>query len=181
VCGAGLWLFAATAFAHAQGVHVKLGLTVGRTHAVGLLVMDVDAGSRCEVLRLAADANHDGKLTGEERQALKARLQGLALQGLVVSVAGLKLPVTVQEAKLSLREDDRANDSGLSLAVLFEVRPPRPVEEGAPLEVQARSPDVSAVPVTVAQVTEREVPDTSKALEPGESLQVRLGRLVDRE
>lgn len=175
-------LFAATALAHPQGFHKKLTFTLTKTTLTGLVVMDVDAGARCTVLRQAADADSDGLVKGAEVTALKERLAAMALRTLKLGVSGAAIAVTVKESKLSLREDPRVGESGLSLALLVEVRHLHAVSEGMALEVTDTSPDLSPVVVQVFQAAAKgaapEAPFQLE-LEAGKTASVRLGRLAD--
>ncbi len=173
-------LAASSALAHPQGFHTRLALTLTRSAVTGLLVMDVDAGSRCAVLRQAADADLDGRVTGAEVTALKERLTAMALRPLKLGLSGAALAVTVKESKLSLRDDARVGEAGLSLALLLEVRHPRPVSEGLQLEVSDTSPDLSPVLVRVFQAVApgaAPVAPFEVELEAGKTASVRLGRL----
>ena len=102
-------LFATTAYGHPQGFHKKLTFTLTKTKVSALIVMDVDAGERCLLLREAVDSNRDGQLAGEEIAQLKDRLVKMATRPLKLSISGAPLPVVGKESKVSLREDRRAN------------------------------------------------------------------------
>jgi hypothetical protein len=175
-------LLAATALAHPQGFHKKLTFTLTRTTVSGLVVMDVDSGSRCAVLRQAADADGDGRLKGAEVTQLKERLAAMALRTLKLGISGAATAVTPKESKLSLHEDPRVGEGGLSVAVLVELRHPHAVSEGLHFEVTDTSPDLSPVVVQVFQAAAKgatpEAPFEVE-LEAGKTASVRLGRLAD--
>lgn len=167
-------------FAHPSGFHKKLTFTLTKTTVTGLVVMDVDSGERCLVFRQAADANADGHLQGEEVTALKTRLASMATRSLRLGVSGAALAFTVKETKLSLRDDPRVGDTGLSVAVLLELTHPHEVSEGMTFEVTDTSPDLSPSVVQVFQAAPEgaagEAPFQGE-LESGKTVKVRLGRL----
>ncbi|MCC6334349.1 MAG: hypothetical protein IT380_10225 [Myxococcales bacterium] len=175
-----LLLAASLAHAHPQGFHKKLTFTLTKTTVTGLLVMDVDSGDRCTVLRQAADANGDGLLQGAEVTALKERLASMAAKTLKLSISGAAIAVTAKETKLSLREDPRVGEAGLSVALLIELAHPHPVSEGMTFEVTDTSPDLSPVVVQVFQAAAKgaapEAPFQGE-VESGKTVKVRLGRL----
>lgn len=176
-------LLTGVAFGHPQGFHKKLVLTASLTALEGLVVMDVDAGERCRLIRQGADTNHDGVLDAPERQALKARLVAMATRKLSLSIAGAKVPVTVKESKLSLREDFGVGEGGLSVAVLLDMVHPHAVSVGMGLSIEDSAPDFSHVEVRVEQLP---APDAGvptpvvKQLEDGERMTVRLEALGKR-
>lgn len=173
---------AATALAHPQGFHKKLTFTLTKTAITALVVMDVDSGARCAVLRQAADGDSDGLLAGAEVTALKERLAEMALRTLALGVSGAPVAVTVKESKLSLRGDPRVSESGLSLALLVEVRHPHAVSEGMAFEVTDTSPDLSPVMVQVFQAAAKGAAPEAPVqieLEAGKTASVRLGRLAE--
>lgn len=173
-----LGLLACAAGAHPTGFHKKLTVTLTRTQVTALVVMDVDAGDRCLLLREAADSDRDGWLAGDEVATLKARLTKLATAQLRVALSGAPLRLEVKAAKVTLRRDRRAGDGPLSVAVLLALTHPHPVGPGLAFEVQDAAPDLSAVVVQVFQQGvagapfEAEVPSGAKAT-------VRLGALGD--
>lgn len=170
-----LLLVSLTASAHPTGFHKKLTITVTQTKLSALVVMDVDSGERCLLLREAVDANRDGLLTGDEVTKLKERLVKMSTSALKLGLSGAALPFRVAEAKLSLREDRRANDSPLSVAVVFELPLSPTPGAGTQLEVTDVAPDQSTVVLQVYQsgeVFEREVPS-------GAVTRVRLGALTE--
>ena len=63
---------AATAWAHPEGFHARFVFTLTKTVVTGVLVLDIDSGERCELLRAGADVNHDGVLSKAERATLLA-------------------------------------------------------------------------------------------------------------
>jgi hypothetical protein len=173
---------AATSLAHPQGFHKKLTFTLTKTAITALVVMDVDSGARCAVLRQAADGDSDGLLAGAEVTALKERLAEMALRTLALGVSGAPVAVTVKESKLSLRGDPRVSESGLSLALLVEVRHPHAVSEGMAFEVTDTSPDLSPVMVQVFQAAAKGAAPEAPVqieLEAGKTASVRLGRLAE--
>lgn len=147
-------LVSGAAVAHPQGFHVKMTFTVTPKVVTGLLVMDIDAGDRCLLLRTAADSNRNGVLEPVEVKQLDRTLSGILTKNLKLGVSGAKLAVEVKETRLSTREDVRANDSGLSVAVLVEVTHAHPVPAGVRFEVENVSPDLSAMRVEVLQAGE---------------------------
>lgn len=151
-------LVALPAFGHPQGFHKKLTFTLTKTKVSALIVMDVDAGERCLLLREAVDSNRDGLLTGEELTQLKDRLVKMVTRPLKLSISSAPIPLTVKETKLSLREDRRANDSALSVAVLVEIEHPHPVSEGMTFEVEDVSPDQSTIVLQVFQEGDKQPP-----------------------
>jgi hypothetical protein len=144
-------LLATAALGHPNGFHKKLTITLTKTTVSALVVMDVDSGERCLLLREAVDSNRDGLLAGEELTQLKDRLVKLATRPLKFSISGAPIPLTIKETKLSLRDDRRANDSALSVAVLIEIEHPHPVSEGMHFEVEDVAPDQSTIVLQVFQ------------------------------
>jgi hypothetical protein len=136
--------------------------------------MDVDSGQRCAVLRQSVDADGDGLVKGDEVTALKDRLAQMALRNLKLSLSGAALSLTPKETKLSLHEDPRVGEQGLSIAVLVDVALSKGVSEGMTFEVTDTSPDLSPVVVLVFQAGE---PPFQVDLESGKTAKVRLGRL----
>lgn len=176
------WLLAllvasSTALAHPQGVHVKLTFTLTKVTVTGLVVMDIDSGQRCLLLREAADENRDGFLDATETKNLEKRLVNMATRNLKLAISGAQIPVVVKDSKLSLRNDKRANDTGFSLVVLTEVTHPHQVDEGMSFQVENITPDLSAMAVEVFQVGE---PVTQTELDSGKKLSVRIGKEVTR-
>lgn len=168
-------MFATAAFAHPTGFHKKLTITVTKTKLSALIVMDVDSGERCLLLREAVDSNRDGVLSGEEVAKLKERLVKMATSRLKLGISGAPLVLTAKESKLSLREDRRANDSPLSVAVMFEIPLSPTPGEGTQLEVTDTSPDQSTVVLQVFQSGEA----LEKEVGSGITTRVRLGSLAD--
>lgn len=144
-------LVAAPAFGHPNGFHKKLTVTLTKSKVSALIVMDVDSGERCLLLREAVDSNRDGLLAGEELTQLKDRLVKLVTRPLKLSISGAPLVVTVKETKLSLRDDRRANDAALSVAVLIEIEHQHPVSVGMDFEVEDVAPDQSTIVLQVFQ------------------------------
>lgn len=171
-CGVclGLWQLA---HAHPKGFHKRVTLTVSAQLLTALVVMDVDSGRQCLMLREAADSNRDGAVRGEEVTALKGRLAKLATQHLRVSLSGAEVSLNPKEAKLSLRDDLRTGDGPLSVAVLLEA-PLHRIHEGTTVELTDKAPDGSAVAVQIFQDTEEK--PFEHELASGRSVQVRIGR-----
>lgn len=136
---------------HPQGFHKRVTLELWRAELRALVVMDLDGGERCQLLRAGADRNHDGLLDPEETRALKKKLTTLATRALKVSISGYPVPLEVKEAKLTLKQDPRVGPSGVSVAVLLETRLPQPVSPGMSLWVEDTSPDSSPVEIEVFQ------------------------------
>ena len=152
------FLVALPALGHPSGFHKKLTFTLTKTRVSALIVIDVDAGERCLLLREAVDSNRDGLLSGEELTQLKDRLVKMATRPLKLSISGAPIPLNVKETKLSLREDRRANDSALSVAVLVEIDHPHAVSVGMDFEVEDISPDQSTIVLQVFQEGAKEPP-----------------------
>lgn len=153
-----LALVASSAWSHPKGFHKKLTITVSPTRISALIVMDVDSGDRCLLLREAVDSNRDGQLAGEELTKLKERLVKMAVNPIVLGLSGAPIPLQVKESKLSLREDRRANDSPLSVAVLVEIDHPHAISPGMQLEVTDTAPDTSSIVLQVFQEGSDEPP-----------------------
>lgn len=166
-------LLALPALGHPQGFHKKLTFTLTQARVSGLLVMDVDAGERCLLLREAADSNRDGVLSGDELTQLKDRLVKLMIRPLKLWVSSAPLPVVVKESKLSLREDRRANDSPLSVAVLVEMEHRDALRPGMRLEVEDVSPDASTIVLQVFQEGATE-PPFEQEVQSGTKTKIRL-------
>lgn len=171
-------LVAAVAWAHAAGFHTRLTFTVSRSLVQGLVVMDVDAGERCSLLRAQADLDRDGLLSKDELAFLAKKLTGLATRTLTVGVSGAVIPLVVKDTKLSIREDPRVSETGLSLALLLELPTPWPITPGGTFEVTDTSPDLSPVALEVFQVpaaaAKAEAPFRGE-VEAGRQVKVRLG------
>ncbi|MFT3706998.1 MAG: hypothetical protein QM817_04945 [Archangium sp.] len=146
-----LLLVATAAAAHPKGFHKKAIITLTHTRVSALVVMDVDSGDRCLLLREAVDSNRNGKIEGEEVAKLKERLVKMATSTLVLGLSGAPLKLTIKDTKLNLREDPRANDSPLSVAVLLELDHKDAVSSGMKLEFTDTSPDQSTVVLQVFQ------------------------------
>lgn len=177
--GALLTLAASAAGAHPEGFHQRLTFTVSRTTLTGLLVLDVDSGERCELLRAGADANHDGTLSKTERQALEKKLRSFVERPLKLAISSFPLPPGITESKLSLRSDDSVSRSGLSLALLLEVKHPSAISPGMHLEVTSSSPDLSPIRLEVLQAAEPAEAPFAGEVDSGAQTRVRLGALVD--
>lgn len=170
-----LALISTCAAAHPKGFHKKLTVTLTKTKLSALVVMDADSGERCLLLREAVDSNRDGFVLGDEVAKLKERLTKMAVNPLKFGLSGAELPIVVKESKLSLRQDKRANDGPLSVAVLIEIPLSPAPNEGASLEVTDIAPDQSAIALQVFQAkstAELELPS-------GVKTPVRIGQLGD--
>lgn len=170
----------AAVWAHAAGFHERLTFTVSRSRVEGLLVMDVDAGERCSLLRAQADLDGDGLLSKDELAGLAKRLTAMATRTLAIGVSTAVMPLAVKDTRLSLREDPRVSDTGLSLALLLELPAPWPITPGATLEVTDTSPDLSPVVLEVFQAPAagaKAEPPFRGELEAGKQVKVRLGVL----
>lgn len=167
--------------AHPQGFHKRVSLELWATSITGLVVMDIDGGERCELLRAGADANHDGELDGPETAVLKKKLVTLATRALKLWISGYPVPVVVKDAKVTLKEDPRVSKTGVSVAVLLETEHPYAVTPGMSLWLEDTSPDFSEVEVEVFQHSAEDGggPEPVKqAVASGARLKVRLGALV---
>lgn len=174
-------LLPAAAQAHAKGFHKRDVVKVSKTGVEILITLDIDGGERTAMLRGAADANHDRRLSAAEIGRLKETLVGVAERHLALSLSGYRLSPKVREAKLNLREDRGVSDSPLSIAVLLTAELSSPPSPGLELVVGDESPDRSHVAVEVyqpastgdggAQGAER----ASGDLLPGQNLRVRIG------
>lgn len=164
------------AWGHPKGFHKKLTVTVSPTKLSVLIVMDVDSGDRCLLLREAVDSNRDGVVTGEEVTRLKERLVKLAITPLQLGISGAPIPVQVKESKLSLRDDPRANDAPLSIALLVEVAHPHAIAEGMELEVTDTAPDTSTIVLQVYQSGSTE-PPFEQQVPSGVKTKIRMGVL----
>ncbi len=163
------------ASAHAQGYHQHVRVVVHPQKLEVLVVLDVDAGKRAQLLRAGADVNADGKLEGEELERLRARLVGLATGRLKVSLAGFKPQLRPAENKMNVRDSFTTGTEGLSVAVLLEAPLPDAPRAGMELKVEASSPDRSHVRVEAEQVVEGGGgPSASRDLRHGEYLRLRL-------
>lgn len=168
---------ASSASAHQAGFHKRITVTASKYALEALIVIDMDGGEQALLLRSAADANHDGRLDEAEAQALKDRLARMATRALALTLGGAPLPNTVVGSKLSLREDFRAGDAGLSIAVHLRIRHPVDVVEGMTLGVKDAAPDLSAIHVEVFQAAEPAERPSSATVPSGARHDVRLGRL----
>ena len=170
-------LVSTTALAHPKGFH-KIDQAVIHPRKVEVLVrMDLDSGAKAQFLRRNADTDHDGRIDAAEAQALKAQLIDLVRRPLYVTLSGYVLQLEPKDAKLGLREDRRANETGVSIAVLFESTLPQPVFSGMELVIEDQSPDASHVRVEAEQdvgVDGDSGPYAQADLQPGERLSLRL-------
>ena len=178
-----LCLLATVAQAHPQGFHKRLVFTLTKTGGEGLVVMDVDSGDRCALIRAGADANKDGRLSPEETGALKQKLVAMATRALKLSFSSAPIAAVVKESKLSLREDLGVSTSGLSVAVLLDLSHPQEVTPGMRFEVEDTSPDLSTIRLQVFQASDGQEPAEpafDAALESGKVARVRLGSLAQK-
>jgi len=184
------WLAATVALvafateAHPEGFHAKYAFTLTKTTLVGLLVLDVDGGSRCELIRAGADADHDGKLSVPERRALETKLASFITRPLKLGISSAPLPLTIKESKLNLHDDPSVSKSGLSVALLLEVNHPYEISPGMHFELEASTPDQSHLRVEVVQAIaagERPEPDFVEDVPSGKKVRVRLGLLAKDE
>jgi hypothetical protein len=144
-------LVVALVLAHPQGFHKRVTLELWSTSITGLVVMDVDGGERCELLRAGADLNRDGLLDPSETKALKKKLTTLATRALKLWISGYPVAVEVKDAKVTLKEDSRVSQTGVSVAVLLEMRHPYAVTPGMSLWLEDSAPDGSHVEIEVFQ------------------------------
>ena len=169
------------ALGHPQGFHTRVSLELWSTSITGLVVMDIDGGERCELLRAGADTNRDGELDGPETAALKKKLVTLATRALKLWISGYPVPVLVKDAKVTLKEDPRVSKSGVSVAVLLEIQHPYAVSPGMSLWLEDTAPDFSTVEVEVFQHSAEDgggPEPTRETLASAVRLKVRLGALV---
>lgn len=168
------------AWAHPQGFHARVTFTVAQGLVRAVAVMDVDSGERCRLLRAGFDENKDGLVQGAEVTALKERVAAMLLGPLAVSLSGFPLVLEAREKKLSLHEDPRVGDSGLSVAVLLEAKAPKDIGPGTSFEVTPVAPDGSTVRVEVFQAGAKGAPPEAPAsadVESAKRFVVRLGAL----
>ncbi len=172
---------AASARAHPEGFHQRAVFTLTKTAMTALVVMDVDAGERCELLRAGADLNHDGVLAEAEKHALEKKLTLLALKPLKVGLSSYAVPLKVVEAKLNLRGDQTVSRAGVSVALLLEANHPYELSPGMHFEFVTVTPDASPVRLEVFQATDASdppEPDFRQDIDSGKRVRVRLGRLA---
>lgn len=175
-------LLLATLLAHPQGFHKRVTLELYSTSITGLIVMDLDGGERCELLRSGADQNRDGVLDAKETGALQKKLTTLASRALRLWISGYPIAIEVKEAKISLKEDPRVSPNGVSIALLLELKHPYAVTPGMSLWLEDTAPDFSTVEIEVLQHPAADAgagePPVKKTLPAGERLTVRLGALA---
>lgn len=177
--GAGLVL--ALVLAHPQGFHKRVTLELWSTSITGLVVMDIDSGERCELLRAGADVNHDGVLDPAETGALKKKLTTLATRALKLWISGYPIAIEVKETKVTLKEDPRVSPTGVSVAVLLEMKHPYAVTPGMSLWLEDTAPDFSHVEIEVFQhglPDAGPAPQLKQSLASGNRVTVRLGALA---
>lgn len=144
-------LAATVAGAHPKGFHKKVIITVTQTRVSALVVMDVDSGDRCLLLREAVDSDRNKELAGEELTKLRDRVTKMATSALKLGLSGAPLVLQLKDSKLSLRDDKRANDSPLSVAILMELEHPSAISDSMTLEFTDTSPDQSTIVLQVFQ------------------------------
>lgn len=166
-----LLLLPAAAFAHPKGFHKKVLLTVEGGRAAALVVMDVDDSERAELLRATADSDRNGVLSRDETAKLRAKLVELATSKLRVSVSGHRLSLPVKDVRLSLRQEKRVGESGMSVAVMLESELPGKIVSGMVMVVEDTSPDGSPVQVELGQTDAGVV---SREILAGEKIDLRL-------
>ncbi len=137
--------------AHPQGFHLRTVMTLTPRKTQVLLTMDVDSGTRCLLIREAADEDRDGVLRGDEVKRIEKKLVSLLTRNLKLDVGGAPLPTEMKEAKVSLRSDLRVNDTGFSVAVLIDIEHPHPLPVGSVFHFENVAPDLSAISVEVFQ------------------------------
>lgn len=164
------------ALAHQAGFHKRIFVSISRDALEVLVTMDIDGSARCAGLRSGADADGDGQLAGAELDRLKQRLVDLARRKLSVTVAGYRLPLVVEDAKLNLRRDFRVSDRGLSLAIRFKSSVWGAQRRGDTFVVADDSPDHSPISVQVLTAsTDGGVETARRTLPSGESVSFTLG------
>lgn len=166
-----LLLLSASAFGHPKGFHKKVLVTVEGGRLGALVVLDVDDSERAELLRATADTDHDGVLSKDETARLRAKLVELATSKLRISVSGHRLVTPVKDVRLSLRQQKRVGEAGMSVAVMLETLLPGKVVPGMTLAVEDASPDGSPVQVELGQTDAGVV---SRELVAGEKAELRL-------
>jgi hypothetical protein len=175
-------LAAATARAHPEGFHVRAVFTLTKTAVTGLVVMDVDGGERCELMRAGADSNRDGLLSDDEKRGLERRLVSMVLRPLKVGLSSYVVPLKVQEVKLNLRQDVSVSRSAVSVALLLEANHPYDVSPGMHFEFETVTPDGSPVRLEVLQAADpadrQPEPDFRQEVDSGRRARVRLGLLA---
>jgi hypothetical protein len=173
---------ASSARAHAEGFHVRAVFTLTKTAVSALLVMDVDGGERCELMRAGADLNRDGVLADDEKRALEKKLTALVLRPLKVGLSSYVVPLKLLEAKLNLRGDASVSRSGVSVALLLESNHPYEVSPGMHFEFETVTPDASPVRLEVFQAADpgdpSPEPDFQQEIDSGRRTRVRLGLLA---
>lgn len=171
----------ALVLAHPQGFHKRVTLELWSTSITGLVVMDIDSGERCELLRAGADTNRDGKLDPAETKALKKKLTTLATRALKIWISGYAVAIEVKDTKVTLKEDSRVSKTGVSVAVLLEMKHPYAVTPGMSLWLEDTAPDYSHVDLEIFQHPAPDAgqpPETKQSVASGERLTVRLGALA---
>jgi hypothetical protein len=154
---AALLVVSGAAAAHPKGFHTRIAFSVSKFAVDALLVMDVDGGDKCKLLRQGVDMNRDGVLEPEESEVLKKKLVAMATRALKVGISSAPVPLQVKDVKMSLREDRGANsDTGLSVALMLEGTHPHEVTPGMSLEVEDTSPDFSPVVVEISALSARD-------------------------
>ncbi len=174
-----LWAWSSLAPAHPRGAHKKILITL-EADRLGLLVaLDLDGGEPARLLRVGADLDRDGRLSGPEVTALKQRIARAAREHLRLSLAGAELRIPDGEVRFSLRQDASLSDTGLSVALLAELPVPGRIRPGMELRIEDRAPDGSEVDVEVSELGEPEATSRRHAFTVAEGRQgrFRVGRL----
>jgi hypothetical protein len=136
---------------HTLGTHKVCRLNVLPERIEGLLTLEFEGGKRSALLRASADRNRDGQLSLEERQALRARLERLALKAFFLRLGKTPIPVEKFQSKLDLQDRFQVLEHGMSLALFFSLDLPQGLGCPTQLIVQDRSPDGSHVRIEVSQ------------------------------
>jgi hypothetical protein len=140
--------------------------------------MDIDSGPACLTLREPADENRNGQLDKDEVLNLKKRLTSMATKNFKLAISGAPVAIELKESKISLRDDLRVTDTGISVAVMFEVRHPYAASEGMTLDVTDASPDRTPIVLEVAQESTTPGLDIQPIeIESGKPQRLRLGKL----
>lgn len=166
-----LALLPLVAVAHEKGFHKRVVVTVEGARVAAVVVMDVDDSERAELLRATADSDHDGKLSKAETESLRAKLVSLATSKLKLSFSGHEVRLPVRDSRLSLRQEKRVGEAGMSVAVMLETDLPRAPSRNMVLVLEDAAPDGSPVQVDLGQ-TDAGV--TQVELLPGQKAELRL-------
>ncbi len=174
-------LIAALVLAHPQGFHKRVTFELWSTSINGLVVMDIDSGQRCALLRAGADVNRDGVLDSNEAKVLKKKLATMSTRALKLWISGHPVVVEVRDTKLTLKGDSRVSPTGVSIAVLLTAQLPYAVTPGMSLGLEDIAPDSSHVEVEVFQhglPDAGPLPELRRSVKSAERVTVRLGPLA---